>query len=175
MDLQITLNLIAYVLIILGVLLTGIRLAAADSNVSGCRYALMFGWLCVIAGLILNIVTLFTLYGCENLLHEIAYAVILGGVLLSFPAFCCTENTCRSSMMNTGMVSWLSFKAGLILLVIPVYLSMNLQNVLGTIAYALFIFGLMLVMLKSFKSILGAFAWLALLAGFILPIIAIYK
>ncbi len=175
MDLQITLNLIAYVLIILGVLLTGIRLAAADSDVSGCRYALMFGWLCVIGGLILNIVTLFVLWCCQNLLHEIAYAVILGGVLLSFPAFSCTENTCHRSMANTGMMSWLSFTAGLVLLVIPVYLSMHLQNLLSTIAYALFIFGLVLVMVKSFKCILGAFAWLALLAGFILPIIAIYK
>lgn len=175
MDLQMTLNLIAYALVILGVLLAGVRLFAAENEVAGCHYALTFGWLCVIGGLILNIVTLYVSPSCQSLLHEIAYAVILGGVFLSFPAFSCNGSACHRSMIKTGLMSWLSFMVGLILLVVSVYLSVYLQHVLAIIAYAFFIYGLVLMMLKAFKSLFGAVAWFALLAGFILPIIAIYK
>ncbi len=173
MDLQIMLNLIAYALIILGVLLTGVRLAAAE--ISGCRYALTFGWLCIIGGLILNIVVLSAFFESQNILQEIAYSVILGGVLLSFPAFSCQGDYCHRSMIQTGCMAWLSFVAGLVLLVVSVYLSMHLQNLLSTIADALFIFGLLLVMLRAFKSVCGAFIWVILLAGFILSILAIYR
>ena len=156
MHIQITLNLIAYVLIIVGVLLVGVRQCTSENSAYGCPYALTFGWLCVIAGLILSIITLYIGTQWQNLLHEIAYALMLGGVLTACPLLLCREEACHRSMINCRLISWLSITAGLILLVIPVYLSCSLQCLLATIAYALFIFGLLLLTFKLFKSVFGA-------------------
>lgn len=175
MDIHVMLNLIAYVLIIVGTLLAGGRLCTAEDGAYGCRYALTFSWLCVIAGLILLIVTLYVGVQWQNLLHEIAYAVMLGGVLIACPLLACREDSCHSSMISCKLITWKSFTAGLILLVIPVYLSVSLQHTLATVAYGLFLLGLLLVTHKLFKSVFGAFAWFCFLAGFILPIVAIYQ
>lgn len=176
MDLQVTLNLIGYALILLAVLVGGLRIFTTEESAYGCRYALIFSWHCVIAGLILSIVNLYVDFEWQNLLQEIAYAIILGGVLIAAPMTRCHSATvCQPSKSHCKSVVWLMLMAGLVLLVIPVYLSFHLQMLLSTIAYALFIFSLILLMCKMFKSVLGAFSWLCLLAGFILPLIAIYK
>lgn len=174
MDIQMTLNLIAYALIIAGVLLIGLRIFTTEEGTYGCRYALTFAWMCVIAGLVLTIVTLYVDFQWQNLLQEIAYAIILGGVFIAAPVVCHrSEAVCHVSKNYSKSFAWLSLVAGLVLLVIPVYLSLHLQMLLSTIAYALFIFSLICLMCKMFRSVLGAFAWLCLLAGFVLPIIAI--
>jgi len=175
MDIQMMLNLIAYILIIVGVLLAGIRLfTCCDQGMSGCRYALSLTWLCAIAGLILNVIGLHVAVSWQNLLHQIAYALLLAAALMACPMVSC-EETCHNSAINYKLISWGSVTAGLILLVIPVYLSAPTQYLLASIAYPLFIVGLLLATTKLFRSILGGFAWACFLAGFILLIVALYQ
>ena len=178
MHIQITLHLIACVLIILGVAMLLPRVSKSENTGTCCVYSAKLAWLGILVGIVLEIIAIYSLRHI-SVLHVVAYSIMLASVVLVSPQFFChQESSCSSPVkFSCPTTAWLATFSALILLIIALYIPTFSAFVLRLVAYPLFMLALVLMMLRFFQKgkLFYVLSWLCLLAGFILQEIAIAR
>lgn len=172
MHFQVTLNLIAAILVIVGLALMGpkaLKSGGEGSHLFSARSA----WLVLMAGMLLNIIGVYAVH--DAVFKVISYGLILAAFVMASPFYANDDSgSCHLTGLSPITKAWLGGFAALILLIIGLYVP-GAAATLSYIAYALFLLGTVLLIGRFFESTRPnmILSWYCLFAAFILYIIGV--
>ena len=173
MQFQVTLNLIAAILVVVGLALMGSK--ALKSGGEGSHFfSARTAWLVIMIGMVLNIIGVYAIH--DAVFNVISYALILAAFVMASPLYAVDDS---GSSHFTGFShitkAWLGGFIALILLIIGACVPGVAAATLSYVAYSLFLLGTVLLIGRFFESTRPnmILSWYCLFAAFILYIIGV--
>lgn len=131
----------------------------------------MLSWFCIVAGLIIQIVSLYLKGGVACVLCVLAPALLILGLLLIVDKF----------FIETSLfvkLAWHCLMAGFILIIVALYVPVSAVTVLHSVAYPILTLGVVAGVLKYINGegcvFMYLFSWSCVIAALVLEIIAVH-
>ena len=165
MSTGVVLQIIAPILIIIGLLFMLPRFFKKGN----LRH--MLSWLCIIVGLVLAIIAFYVKLKIACVLCVLTPAFIIFGLLLVIDKFFC-DTSCLLKF------SWLCLIAGLVLIIVGLYIPTFSAYILLSIAYPVLLLGMLSGVFRYISGegccYMYGFSWLCVVAGLVLETVAVH-
>lgn len=175
MEVHLTLQLIANVLMIIGAALLAPNAIHAHTNKTTNRFQLVSAWIGLLVGLIFNNVAFYT-QQFAMVYSLVGYLIILYSALIALPGFFGNHGRKSQPAFAMHSLGWIGVVLSLVLIIVGIHFSSTTAIVLKSIAYPLLLVSIILFMKKMFHDhqSYNILSWIFFFVSMIVMLVGIY-